>query len=64
MATMFCPWTWLGISRGNPRVKKGYPYPNPEIPLPGMPDRGFLGLGWQVPLVPGILCWVVRIPLY
>ena len=35
----------VGIGMGNPGVKKGYPYPNPEIPLPSIPGRGILGLG-------------------
>jgi len=48
---------------GNPGVENGYPYPNPEIPLPLMPGTGIAGLGWQVPLVPGILSWVVRKPI-
>ncbi len=35
----------LGIGMGNPGVEKGYPYPNPEIPVPGMLGRGISGLG-------------------
>jgi len=35
----------IGIGMGNPGVEKGYPHPNPEIPLPSIPDRGILGLG-------------------
>jgi hypothetical protein len=52
----------VGIGTGNPGVEKGYPYPNPEIPIPRMPGMGISGLGWQVPLVPGILSRVVRKP--
>jgi hypothetical protein len=52
----------IGIGMGNPGVEKGYPYPNPEIPLPSMPGRGILGLGSQVPLVLSFLCQVVRKP--
>ena len=48
---------------GNPRVEKGYPYPNPEIPLLRVLGRGILGSGWRVPLLPGILCWVVIKPI-
>ena len=62
--TKYCPYLLvvLGIGMGNSGVEKGYPYPNPEIPLPGMPGRGISGLGSQVPLVPSILCQVVRNP--
>jgi hypothetical protein len=52
----------VGIGAGNPGVEKGYPYPNPEIPLPGIPGRGVSGLGWRVPLVPGVLSRAVRNP--
>jgi hypothetical protein len=55
-------YPWLGIGTDNPGVEKGYPYPNPEIPLPSMPGRGISGLGLWVPLVPSILCRVVRKP--
>ena len=50
----------LGIGRGNPGVEKGYPYPNPKIPIPGMPGRRISGLGSQVPLVPSVYCQVVK----
>jgi len=53
----------IGIGTGNPGVEKGYPYPNPEIPLPGIPGRGISGSGWRVPLLPGVLCRVVIKPV-
>jgi hypothetical protein len=52
----------IGIGTGNPGVEKGYPYPNPEIPVPSIPGTGISGLGWRVPLVPGVLSQVVRKP--
>ena len=52
----------IGIGTGNPRVEKGYHYPNPEIPIPSILGMGILGLGWWVPLVLGILFQVVRKP--
>jgi hypothetical protein len=33
-----------------------------EIPIPSILGMGISGLGWQVPLVPGSLSWVVRKP--
>ena len=54
---------WIVIGTGNSGVEKGYPYPNPKIPLPLMTGIGIEGLGWQVARVPDVMCWVVRKPI-